>query len=75
MEAGKKKEQKIKELYDNLQGELFKPDFNLNSKWILEKKHKEELVIKENGKSSNVDYYEAYPKCALEKSKIQLKSR
>lgn len=75
MEAGKKKDQKIKDLYEKLQGELFKPDFNLNSKWILKRKQKEELVKKENGRTKNIDYYEAIPKCTLDKQDSTLQNR
>jgi hypothetical protein len=46
---------------------MFKPDFNLNSKYILKQKKKEDLIKKGNGKTKNVEYYEAYPKVALEK--------
>jgi hypothetical protein len=71
MQVGKDKDQKIKDLYEKLQGEMFKPDFNANSKWILQKKKKEELIKKENGKSKNVDYYEAFPRCALDNETMQ----
>lgn len=73
MEAGLKKEQKIKDLYDKLQGGLFKPDFNLNSKYILEQKHKEDLIKQDNGKSKNINYYDAIPRCALEGKNVTLR--
>jgi len=74
MDAGKKKDKKIQDLYKKLQGEMFKPDFNLNSKWILERKKKEELVKKKNGNSENIDYFEAIPKCSLENHTMKNKT-
>lgn len=65
--AGQKKEERIKELYNKLQGDLFKPDINLNSKQILKNRKQEDLVARDIGKTKNVNYFEALPRCALEK--------
>lgn len=72
--AGQKKEEKIKELYQKLQGELFKPDINLNSKQIIKNRKQEDLIARDIGKTKTVNYFEALPRCALEKSNDALYS-
>ena len=64
MQAGIDRQKKLEDLHNNIQNGLFKPQINLNSKRILERKD-QSLFKLDNGKTINLDFYEAVPKRIL----------